>query len=99
MGVGKVTIIECVDLKNARQKSNRVWAVGSGFDKKDVLKNRGYQWFPGGEGRDKSWHKEISQENLESELEYLGKEIYGRDIKGILPIDPVTAFDRFSGRL
>ena len=31
-------------------------------------------------------------------FEYLEKEIYGKDIKGILPIDPVTAFDRFSGR-
>ena len=58
-------------LKNARQKSNRVWAVGSGFHKKDLLRNRGYKWFPGGERRDKSWYKEISQENLESELEYL----------------------------
>jgi DNA polymerase-3 subunit epsilon len=84
-------------LKNARQKSYRIWAVGSGFDKKDLLRNRGYKWFPGGEGRDKSWHKEISQENLESELEYLEKEIYEREID--LPIDTITAFNKFSERI
>ena len=84
-------------LKNARQKSYRVWAVGSGFDKKDFLRNRGYKWFGGTEERAKSWYlDEISKENLESELEYLEKEIYGR--KKNLPVDTITAFDRFSGR-
>ena len=84
-------------LKNARQKSYRIWAVGSGFEKKDVLKNRGYKWFRGGEGRVNSWHIEIDKNNLQSELEYLKKEIYGREIN--LPVDPVTPFDRFSERL
>ena len=37
-------------LKNATQESYRVWAVGSGYEKKDELKNRGYKWFNGGEG-------------------------------------------------
>jgi DNA polymerase III subunit epsilon len=83
-------------LANARQDSKIVWAVGSGIDKKDLLKNRGYRWFPGGEGRKKSWYKEIDKENLELELEYLKKEIYKRDIN--LPIDNLTAFNRFSGR-
>ena len=71
--------------------------VKSGFDKKDFLRNRGYKWFGGTEGRAKSWYlDEISKENLESELEYLEKEIYGR--KKNLPVDNITAFNRFSGR-
>jgi len=84
-------------LKNARRKSYRIWALGSTFEKKDILKNRGYKWFPGGEGRDRSWYIEIDEENLDSELEYLKKEIYKREIN--LPIDSVTAFDRFSERI
>tara|TARA_Y100001936_G_C15955379_1_gene602549 strand:+ start:150 stop:1031 length:882 start_codon:yes stop_codon:yes gene_type:complete len=84
-------------LKNARRKSYRIWALGSDFEKKDILKNRGYKWFPGGEGRDRSWHIEVDEENLEPELEYLKKEIYEREID--LPIDTITAFNRFSERV
>ena len=39
---------------------------------------------------------EIDKENLESELEYLKREIYKREIN--LPIDTITARDRFSAR-
>ena len=84
-------------LKNARQKTCRIWALDSSFEKKDLLKNRGYQWFPGGEGRRRSWYIDTSEENVEPELEYLKEEIYGREIN--LPTDTVTAFNRFSQRI
>ena len=39
----------------------------------------------------------IQYQTLDSELEYLRKEIYGRDMN--LPIDPITPFNRFSERI
>jgi DNA polymerase III subunit epsilon len=84
-------------LKNARKNSYQVWALDSDFEKKDLLKNRGYKWFPGGEGRKRSWHIEVDEQNLEPELEYLKKEIYEREIN--LPIDTITSFNRFSERI
>tara|TARA_B110000438_G_scaffold295946_1_gene339845 strand:- start:85 stop:978 length:894 start_codon:yes stop_codon:yes gene_type:complete len=84
-------------LRSARIKSYRVWAMGSSFDKKDLLKNRGYKWWPGVVGRSRSWYIDIDEQTLDSELEYLRKEIYGRDMN--LPIDPITPFNRFSERI
>ena len=79
-------------LQNATQESYRVWAVGSDYGKKDTLKSRGYKFF----WEKKIWYIEIDKENLESELEYLKREIYKREIN--LPIDTITARDRFSAR-
>ena len=84
-------------LKNARKKSYRIWAVGSDFDKKDVLKNRGYTWSTGEKGRRRSWYIDIDEENMEPEIEFLKKEIYERDID--LPKDAITPFNRFSERI
>ena len=57
-------------LRNARLKSFRVWAVGSSFDKKDLLKNRGYKWWSGEVGRSRSWYIDVDEQTLDSELEY-----------------------------
>ena len=84
-------------LRNARIKSFRVWAMGSSFDKKDLLKNRGYKWWPGEVGRSRSWYVDVDEQTLDSELEYLRNEIYGRDMN--LPVDPITPFNRFSERI
>ena len=84
-------------LRNARIKSFRVWAMGSSFDKKDLLKNRGYKWWSGEVGRSRSWYVDVDEQTLDSELEYLRKEIYERDMK--LPVDLITPFNRFSERI
>ena len=84
-------------LRNARIKSFRVWAMGSSFEKKNLLKNRGYKWWSGEVGRSRSWYVDVDEQTLDSELEYLRKEIYGRDMK--LPVDPITPFNRFSERI
>jgi DNA polymerase-3 subunit epsilon len=48
------------------------------------------------EGR-RSWYIDVEEQAKESELEYLKEEILGRDIE--LPVDTITAFNRFSGRI
>jgi DNA polymerase III subunit epsilon len=83
-------------LNNARQKSYRIWALGSPFDTKDLLKNRGYKW-PGDNGKHRSWYIDVDEESKEQELKYLREEIFKMDID--LPIDSITAFNRFSERI
>ena len=84
-------------LTNARSKTYRVWAVDSGYGKKDALKNRGYRWCTGEtEGR-RSWYIDVEEQAKEAELEYLREEVFGRDVN--LPLDTITAFNRFSGRI
>jgi len=58
------------------------------------LKNYGYKWWLGGTERSRSWCIDVGEKTLDSELEYLSKEIYERDIG--LPIALVTPFNRFS---
>ena len=83
-------------LNNARLKSYRIWALGSPFDSKDLLKNRGYRW-PGDNGKHRSWYIDVDEESKEQELKYLKEEIFKMDID--LPIDSITAFNRFSERI
>jgi len=84
-------------LKNARAKSFRIWAVGSAFEKKDTLKERGYRWWPGGQVKKRSWYIDVDENKMESELNFLKEEIYEKTID--LPIDVITPFNRFSDRL
>lgn len=84
-------------LERARMEASRVWAIGAPFEKKDVLKARGYQWNGGEDGRPKAWHKEILPADLEAEKAFLGAEIYQRPNTPVR-IVPVTARDRFTVR-
>jgi len=58
--------------------------MGNSFDKNDLLKNRGYKWWSGEVGRSRSWHVGVEGQNLDSKLEFLRKEIYGKDMN--LPV-------------
>jgi DNA polymerase-3 subunit epsilon len=84
-------------LKSARAKSFRIWAIGSAFEKKDLLKNRGYRWWPGGQLKKRSWYIDVDENSMESETTFLKEEIYEKTID--LPIDVITPFNRFSDRL
>lgn len=78
-------------LEMGRAPSWRIWAMGSPFETKDALKARGYQWH----AARKCWH--IAVYNTDEELTYLCQNIYRRDAIS-LPIEKITAFDRFSDR-
>jgi DNA polymerase-3 subunit epsilon len=86
-------------LDKALLDSRRVWAIGSPFETKDILKARGYRWNGGEDGRYKAWHIEIATDALEAELTYLRDEIYrcgDRPTGG--RIATVTPRDRFTVR-
>ena len=71
--------------------------MGNSFDKNDLLKNRGYKWWSGEVGRSHSWYVGVEEQNLDSELEFLRKEIYGRDMS--LPVYPITPLNKLSKRI
>jgi len=83
-------------LDNARKPTLRLWAVGSPFETKDILKARGYRWNAGENGNPKSWYIDLSEDGLEAEQAFLKDEVFHRDPDP--RIDRITAFDRYSNR-
>jgi len=74
----------------------RIWAEQSPFDLKDELKKRGYRWNDGTDGRPRSWYIDVDEASQASEMEFLRKLIYLREVEP--RIQPISAFNRFSNR-
>ena len=85
-------------LESARQERWRIWATNTDFAKKDLLKDRGYRWESGQNGKPKSWYVDIPADDKESELEYLKNEIYNGRLPD-LPMVHITALNRFSAEI
>ena len=83
-------------LDHARQNEYRIWALGSPYDSKDILKARKYRWNDGENHLPKSWYLDVSSDQRQSEIDYLHREIFGQEVE--LRIDLITAFDRYSNR-
>ena len=83
-------------LNTARQVSWRLWALGASFDTKDQLKNRGYRWSNGEDGRPRSWFIEVADPRRESEMNWLASLLAKETTE--LKVERVTALDRFSDR-
>jgi len=71
----------------------RLFAEGSPFDMKDVLKARGYRWNDGSDGRPKCWWVEIEEDDHAQEMQFLRDEIYRADVD--LFAQRLTACERF----
>jgi DNA polymerase-3 subunit epsilon len=84
-------LIDC-----ARRTTIRIWAQHSPFELKDALKARGYRWNDGTDGRPKSWFIDVDEDKRDTELSYLKKEIYHREVD--IECRAMTALDRFSNR-
>ena len=84
-------------LDKARQPSWRIWADQAPYEFKDQLRQRGYRWSDGGDGRARAWWIEVHDAKLDDEITFLRQEIYGDDVD--IPRRKVTAFDRYSRRL
>ena len=94
-GTGKSALAAL--LERARRKTMRVWAEQSPFDLKDELKKRGYRWSDGADGRPRSWYTDVDADNRASEIEFLRKTIYLRDVDP--RVQAISAFNRFSVRV
>jgi DNA polymerase-3 subunit epsilon len=81
-------------LDSARAPSFRLWATGSPFETKDVLRKRGYWW----DAPKRCWSIEVrSQEAVQAELAWLKEAVYaGKNVT--LELDEFDAKTRYSGR-
>ncbi|HEY6871635.1 MAG TPA: 3'-5' exonuclease [Geobacteraceae bacterium] len=85
-------------LARAHEATSRVYAMGAPFDRKDLLKQRGYRWDDGSAGGCKAWWRDVPQEVEEDELAYLAAEVYpGGNTKSVA-VGKVDAYSRFSVR-
>ncbi|MDD2271775.1 MAG: 3'-5' exonuclease [Desulfuromonadaceae bacterium] len=78
--------------------SARISAVGAPFDKKDLLKQRGYRWSDGSQGGSKSWWISVPGVRENEELSWLASEVYPDGSTDRVEISRVNAIDRFSVR-
>lgn len=83
-------------LDRSNRPTYRIWAERAPYDFKDVLKKRGYRWNDGSDGRPKAWYIDVDEDKRYTELNYLKKEIYQRDVD--IECHAMTALDRFSNR-
>lgn len=74
--------------------SFKIAAVGAPYDKKDILKKRGYRWIQWKSNAPHAWCIDVDRENIESELNFLWSEIFLHPVK--LPIEILDAHTRFS---
>ena len=81
-------------LADARQETIRIFAVDSPFDRKDLLKARGYRWSNGTNGCRRCWWRDIAERNLEAELAFLRASVFLRPID--LPTQRISARERYS---
>lgn len=85
-------------LDTYEKETSTICAVGAPFDKKDLLKQRGYRWNDGTQGSCKAWWISIPSDLERDELSWLEDEIYPRGIPDSVEISRINAFDRFSIR-
>lgn len=80
------------------KETSTIWAVGAPFDKKDILKQRGYRWNDGTQGSCRAWWISLPTELEQDELSWLADRIYPRGLPDSVKISRVNAFDRFPVR-
>ena len=80
-------------LDSAREPSCRIWATGSPFETKDLLKARGYRW----DGDRRCWYGDVPRTRLDEELAWLKKSVYGGRTAGV-DVETFDARTRYSGR-
>lgn len=80
-------------------EGRRIWATNAPIYTKDMLKDRGYFWSPGDvPNTEKAWYIDIPLTEFEAEIAWLKEKIFGSNRPLSVPIDAVTAFNRFSAR-
>ena len=84
-------------LSSTNSRSWRCWAEGAPFEKKDLLKSRGYRWADGSDRTPKAWWIDLDDAGFHTEMAYLRNDIYGRSAQ--IRISELNALNRYSDRL
>ncbi len=84
-------------LERASAPAWRVWAERAPFALKDVLKRRAYRWSNGDSGLPRSWYRDLPEEAVDAEVEFLLEHVF-HDGEGGPRVVSTTALDRFTLR-
>lgn len=84
-------------LAAAGRPSAMVWALGAPFAVKDRLRERGYRWNVGDDGRPRAWHRDVELDQVRAELRFLD-ELGFPDVLEPLVVE-IDATLRFSDRM
>jgi DNA polymerase III subunit epsilon len=80
-------------LEATAEPALRLWATGSPFDSKDLLRERGYRW----DAERRCWHRVVPKAAAKEESEWLKTAVYrGRPAQ--IEVEVLDAKVRFSGR-
>ena len=63
-------------LATARRRTFRLWALEAPIECKDLLKERGYRWNGGEDGRPRAWYRDLDRELLIEEELFLAEKVY-----------------------
>jgi len=85
-------------LARAGESITRLYAINAPFDKKDVLKQRGYRWSDGSNGTPKCWWICIPESKELEEFHFLSQEIYMNGNTSSVMVKRISPIDRFSIR-
>ena len=85
-------------LENSSECITKLYSINAPFDKKELLKQRGYRWSDGSNGTPKSWWISIPESREQEEFSYLADEIYPNGRTDSVEIRRVSPIDRFSKR-
>ncbi len=82
-------------LKTIRHPQRRIYAIGSPFETKDQLKDRGYRW----DGDKRCWYKTLSEESAQvDEIKWLKREIYANARNRMIEVETLGGTVRYSKR-
>jgi len=70
-------------------------AIDAPYNKRNVLRRKGYKWRPADLLNGKVWWTET--DDYETEVKWLNEEVYNREIN--IPIKKITALNRYSDRI
>jgi len=85
-------------LDHAAQDDAIIWAIGAPFERKDILRMRGYRFNNGVNGNPRAWCRTVAADELEQELSFLDGIYEGGDARTKVRVDKMSPLDRFSGR-
>lgn len=80
-------------LESARSPSLRIWAIGSPYETRVVLKERGYRW----DGDRRVWYRDLSTAEREHEASWLKEAVYGGK-SATVEVEAIDATVRWSDR-
>jgi DNA polymerase-3 subunit epsilon len=88
----KIKVLKAL-LDNAFTPSIKLWAMNSGYNSKDLLKERAYRW----NAEKKCWYRVISIDTLDEEIDWLRDKVYNHHSFQVEQ-ETIDAYSRFSIR-